>query len=109
MTLLDALDDSQLFARIFRGESWVPWRAFLAALFGLPLGEAEATLYARCTGRKEPLMAPAREGWVIAGRRSGKSRMAALVAVYLACFRDYQPLLAPGELATIACVAADRR
>jgi len=31
-----------------------------------------------------------REAWVIAGRRAGKSRIAALVAVYLATFRDYE-------------------
>jgi hypothetical protein len=31
-----------------------------------------------------------------------------LVAVYLACFRDYRPYLAPGEKATIAIIAANR-
>jgi len=33
----------------------------------------------------------------------------ALVAVFLACFRDYTQHLAPGEMATIAIIAADRR
>jgi hypothetical protein len=32
----------------------------------------------------------------------------ALIAVYLACFRDYAPYLAPGEVATIAVLAANR-
>jgi hypothetical protein len=32
----------------------------------------------------------------------------ALIAVYLACFRDYRPYLAPGEVATIAVLAANR-
>ena len=32
----------------------------------------------------------------------------ALVAVYLACFRDYSPYLGAGEVATIAVIAANR-
>src|SRR5262249_16225796 len=39
----------------------------------------------------------------------GKSRMAAAVAVYLACFRDYRAVLAPGERGTLALIAADRQ
>jgi hypothetical protein len=34
--------------------------------------------------------------------------MAALVAVYLATFRDYRPHLAPGEVATIIIMAANK-
>jgi hypothetical protein len=33
----------------------------------------------------------------------------ALIAVFLACFRDYRPFLAVGERATLMVVAADRR
>jgi hypothetical protein len=35
--------------------------------------------------------------------------MLALVAVFLACFRDWQRYLAPGERATIMVIATDRR
>ena len=35
--------------------------------------------------------------------------MLALIATYLATFRDYEPYLAPGEVATIPIIAADRR
>ena len=35
--------------------------------------------------------------------------MAALVAVYLACFRDYRGMLAPGEVATVMLIASDRK
>src|SRR5439155_12205586 len=52
---------------------------------------------------------PAREVWGIAGRRAGKSRVAALLAVYVATFKDYRPVLAPGEKATVAVIAADRQ
>ena len=43
------------------------------------------------------------------GRRGGKSRIAALVAVYLACFRDYRRVLARGERGHVMVLAADRR
>ncbi len=49
-----------------------------------------------------------REAALVVGRRGGKSRVLALIAVYLACFRDYAPYLAPGEVATIAVLAANR-
>ena len=44
----------------------------------------------------------------IVGRRGGKSRVLALIAVYLAAFRDYAPYLAPGEVATIGVLAVDK-
>ena len=33
----------------------------------------------------------------------------ALIAVFLACFRDWRPFLGPGEVGTVMVVAADRR
>ena len=57
-------------------------------------------------------MAPseqAREAWVVAGRRGGKSRMAALIAVYIAAFRDFSSVLAPGERGVVMLLAADRK
>jgi hypothetical protein len=109
VTILDAMADAALFAPWFSAPSWAPWRAFLAALFALPMGEGDAALYRRCTGRTTVPTSPAREAWVIAGRRAGKSRIAALVAVYLAAFRDYRAMLAPGEIATVMVIAADRK
>jgi hypothetical protein len=48
-----------------------------------PLGDqSRKAVYQRCTGRQEPPEQPAREGWVVVGRRGGKSRVAALVAVF---------------------------
>ena len=111
MTILDAMHDPALFGPWFRDRtSWQAWEVFLAALFALLLGGEDATaLYARHTGRTAPPTVPAREGWVIVGRRGGKSRIAALVALYLACFRDYRDVLAPGEVGTLPVIAADRR
>lgn len=83
--------------------------AFLAALFGLPMDRGMRGIYRKHTGRTRPSNEAAKEAWLVVGRRGGKSLIAALVAVYLACFRGYAEFLAPGEAATIMVIAADRR
>ena len=111
LTILDAMHDPALFGPWFKDRaSWRAWEVFLAALFGLPLeGEDAAACYNHHTGRTLLQSGPAREAWVLVGRRGGKSAIAALVAVYLACFRDYSKHLAPGEVGTLPLIAADRR
>src|ERR671917_624802 len=110
MNILQACRDEALFARCFRDPTtWQAWFAWLAALFALPMTEEQAETYRRCTGRAELPALPITEGWLICGRRAGKSFVLALVAVYLACFRSYADYLAPGERATIAIIATDRR
>jgi hypothetical protein len=109
ISILEALDDPKLFAPHFKGPSWQPWRAFLAALFGLPLDDTGLDAYRRHTGRTVAPAAPFSEVAAIVGRRGGKSRVLALIATYLAAFRDYAPYLAAGERATIATIAADRK
>ena len=110
MTVLDAMADPALFASAFPPtKSWAAWRSLPAACFGLPMTDEQRACYREHTGRQTPTTRPAREAWLIVGRRGGKSRIAALVAVYLACFRDYRPVLAPGERGTLPIIAADRR
>src|SRR2546427_11320334 len=75
----------------------------------LPITEDQRAIFQRHTERRRPPATPAREAWGVVGRRGGKSRIAALVAVYLACFRDYRRILAPGERGTLPIIAADRR
>lgn len=110
MDILEALDDPNVFAPHFpNAATWRPWRAFLAALFALPMDEDALALYRECTARSQPPSAPATEAWLKIGRRGGKSRILALIAVYLATFRDWRPYLAPGERGHVLVVAADRR
>src|SRR5262249_40156572 len=89
--------------------TWAAWRAFLAAVYALPMTDTERALFAKHTVRSVLPVESAREVWCIAGRRAGKSRIAALLAVFAACFHDYSGLLAPGEKATVAVIAADRQ
>lgn len=109
-SILDVMHDPRLFASWFKDrESWRAWEAFLAALFALPMNAELEALYRKHTERTAFPTTPAREAWVIAGRRGGKSLIAALAAIYLAAFRDYRDVLAPGEVGTLAVIAADRR
>jgi len=100
--------DESLFGPWFRGPSWLPWKAFLAGLFGLDMKPDMEQLWREFTQREPPTQA-AREAWMVVGRRGGKSRIAALIAVYLACFRNYEPYLSPGEVATVPVISADRK
>jgi hypothetical protein len=109
VNIVQALDHPALFGPHFRGNTWHAWRVFLAALFALPMSEAGHVTYQHHTGRTEPPTLPFKEAALVVGRRGGKSRMLAQVATYLAAFFEYVPYLAPGEIATIAVIAADRR
>lgn len=105
LSILDVRDG--LCPNVFEGDAGKAWRAFLAALFALPLDAEALDVYRRCTGRGLAPSTPAREAWVIVGRRGGKSLAAAFVAVFCACFRTYR--LAPGERGVFMVLAADRR
>lgn len=109
-SILDTAVDPNLFAPWFRDRAtFAAWFAFLAALFALPMTPEQLAIYRRCTGRSEPPTAPASEAWLVCGRRAGKSFVLALVAVFLATFRDWRPHLSPGERGTILVIATDRR
>lgn len=109
VTVRDAMRDPHLFGTQFAGESWAAWRALLSGFYGLPLDEAEAALWRELTGREDAPQEAHDELWLVVGRRGGKSQSAALLAVFEAAFRDHRPALAPGEVATVAVLAADRR
>ena len=110
ITILDAIADANLFRRWFRDRAtWHAWSALLAALFGLPLTDNQLAIYQRCSGRTVPPSEPASEGWLVCGRRAGKSFVLALIAVYLAAFHDYRKYLAPGERGTVLVIATDRK
>lgn len=104
-SILDIMDE--VFAEHFAEPTWAVWRVFLAALYGLPFSEVERHIFTDCTGRNAVPTAPAHEAWMIVGRRGGKSRIAALLAVYMACFRHYA--LNAGERGIVMIIAADRR
>src|SRR5437660_134718 len=109
MNLLQSCDDEQLFRPWFRDRAtWEAWFAFIAALFALEMTREQLYAYRQHTGRTAPPASTLTEAWLVCGRRAGKSFILALIAVYLACFRDYRPFLTPGERATVLIIATDR-
>lgn len=108
-TIRDVLTDPALFGGQFGGASWAAWRALLCAFYGLPLTPDERRTVLSITGRVKTPEQACRELWLVIGRRGGKSQAAALLAVFEAAFIDRRDRLAPGEVATVLVIAADRR
>lgn len=113
LNIIEAMSDPALFGsffkrRLIRGDTWATWKIFLRGLFGLPMSESEKEIFRKHTGR-DPREEAFREAYVIVGRRGGKSLIAALIATFLAAFKTYDDVLAPGETGVLAIIAADRR
>lgn len=111
MTIIDAIHDPALFRGLFkRGlDSWQNWLVVLKAIFALELTEDDRARFTALTGRATPPTEPVHECWLVVGRRGGKSFIVALIAVFLACFRDYRSCLGPGETGVIMVIATDRK
>jgi hypothetical protein len=109
MTIIEALNDPLLLGSALKDKaSFKAWFAALKAMFGLPMTEQDAAIYRACTGRSELPGSAFSIVWLVIGRRGGKSLTMALVATYMALFRDWRPFLAAGERAVVLLVAADR-
>jgi hypothetical protein len=108
-TVLDIMRG--IFGEFFAGLTWRAWVLCAAALFGLTAGldADDQAFILGCMGRSVLPTSPARRGVLIVGRRGGKSRFAAFLAVYLACFRDYSTVLSAGEIGVVMLLAPDRR
>lgn len=88
--------------------TWVVWFVVLKAAFGLRLTAAELVLFEEIAGGRKPPTERVSELWVIAGRRGGKSRMASLIAVYLAAFAENAGALAFGEAGHVLALAPSK-
>ena len=97
-----------VFDALLPAPSWRGWRAFVQALYGLPMDDAAAALYRRCTSRATLPTARASRGVVLAGRRCGKSRMCGFVGTYAAACLRYDHILARGEIGVVQIMAPSR-
>src|SRR5262245_37235691 len=97
-------DPKLLGAELGDGASWQTWRTVLRAAFGLELNREDARAFASVAGGRAPPSKRVRELWAIVGRRGGKSRMAAALAVYFACFVKHR--LSGGEVGMVLVLAA---
>lgn len=112
MNILQFAKDERL-ARPFLGSdlsSWRNWQAFLRCAYGLRIPESQHAIIRECTGRDASTMP--REGFnkilALCGRRSGKSKIAALIASYEAALANHDARLTPGERGLVAVVSPSK-
>lgn len=109
--LREALNDPQLLAGAMVGPSWDGWRALLLAASGARLSRGERRYFTALTGRpKEPGDGQLSEVFLcIGGRRGGKSKAMATLAVWLASCCDWTENLSLGETGRVLFVAPTER
>ena len=110
MDIIQAIESPLVFRPLFKDlGTWRAWLVYLTGLTGRPFKtEEDRSLWEGCTGLRSTLPKLARESFVICGRRSGKSFISAIVASYLAAFRDWRPYLSAGERGWIFVIATDK-
>ena len=79
------------------------------AAMGEPLTKDELKTFTQFTGRKTPPSQRVDELWCCVGRRGGKSRAMAVLAVYLAGLCDYADKLSRGEKGVVLLIAPDMK
>lgn len=110
MNIIEAFEDPKTFGSLFKDQStWANWKICLKAIFGLPMDRQELSRYRKFTDRKKRVIKTFQEVFLIIGRRGGKSFISALIAVYLAVFKDWKARLGPGERGYIMCIASDKK
>jgi hypothetical protein len=116
MTILDAIKDENLF-RPFFGDlsSWGNWQVALGAVYGttpMPrIAESVPGLIKACSGRSAAKLSSTGfpTALFLTGRRSGKSRMAAVIGAYEAILAGNEERLCKGETGVVAVAAPSKR
>jgi hypothetical protein len=106
ITVREALGDESWLGGMLGGDSFAVMRTLLLAAMSEPLTAAELVLFTEATQRTEAPTQPVEEMWIIAGRRSGKTRAIGTLAAYLAGCIDYRAVLGPGERGVLPVLAA---
>jgi hypothetical protein len=101
------ITDRRFLGAHFAEASWAQWRVALRALMGEPLGETDMPVWHQHTGRQQAPHRKFQRAAFICGRRSGKTKVSAALAVYLAC-QDWSKHLSAGEHGTVAVIASNR-
>ena len=113
MNIIEAIRDDKLF-RPYIGDklqTWRPWLSALRVLYGLPERPVYQKIITECTGR-DPDKLP-RDGFdtalFLTGRRSGKSRIAAVIGAFEAVLAGHEKKLSKGEKGIVSIIAPTRR
>ncbi len=109
MNIIDAIKDEHLF-QPFLGdlESWKGWLTLLRAVYGLPIRSRFArNLIQQCTGRELP-PSGFDTALLLTGRRSGKSRTAAVIGAFEAVLAGHEAKLSPGERGIVPIICPSK-
>ena len=106
VSLVHALRDPQLLgAGLGPISSWRTWLVALKAVWGERLSKSERETFGQLAGDRQPPATRVRETWILAGRRSGKSRMAAAIGVFIATMTDATTKLTKGEVGHVPIIS----
>lgn len=108
MNPYEVMTDPDLCGPWFSDPSWEPWKIFVKSVYALELTPEQLPFFQKHTGWKKPPTEQVRFPGGMFGRRGGKSEIGSFLGVHAGCFVDYSPYLAPGEVATVMLLAADR-
>jgi len=113
MNIIRAIKDTNLFGAFLGADltSWHNWMTSLRVLYGLPLNRNKTQLIKECTGRDINQLP--KDGFntalFLTGRRSGKSRISAIIAAYEAALSGKEKLLSKGEVGMVAILAPTKK
>jgi hypothetical protein len=107
ITVRHALEDTAWLGAMLGGESFAVMRTLLIAAMGEPLNLGEMPTFTQVTGRTVTPAEAVEECWIIASRRSGKTRAIGTLAAYLAGCCDHHDVLGPGERGVLPIMAAN--
>src|SRR5262245_11228569 len=109
VAMREALTDPALLGSVLGGDTWLAWRALLIAMMGEKLSKRERSAFQKLTGRAREPLQRVEEFWGVIGRRGGKTRAAAVLAVYLAALCDHSDSLSAGERGLCLFLAVDQK
>ena len=110
MNIIEAIQDEHLLGPFIGDDltSWKPWMVCLRAIYGLPIRtNASRKLIAAVSGRKAALL-PTKgftQSLFLTGRRSGKSKMAAICGAFEAALSGRESKLSKGEIGMVAVIS----
>ena len=86
--------------------TWSRWLSVLRAAFALKTTAKDLAAFKQVAGNRDPPNKRVNELWAVVGRRSGKTRIAAAISVYIGAIEQHR--LASGEVGYVLLLAASR-
>lgn len=113
VNIIEAIEHPELFRPFLQDKdgsikTWKPWLLVLRMLYGLPIPADDMGTVTNVTGRTVLKAAGFLIALFLTGRRSGKSRIAAVIGAYEALFAGHEKRLAKGERGVVIIASPTR-